>query len=123
MKSWNGFNSLKGSSTRTEVAANILSMLSNGPVTLGTDSLSMHKKTVAMTKHMVQQNHIKLKDRRGALNLGGEIARLHRDRPQGKRWACSRDGDLWRLAQKMISAKGPKSVATRKVKDTPPKIW
>ena len=94
MKSWNGLNSLKGSSTRTEVAANILNMLSDSPVTLGTDSLSMHKKTKAITKHMVLNNSVKLKDKKGALNLGGEISWLHRDRPQRRRWACAKDGDL-----------------------------
>ena len=71
MKSWNGFNSLKGSSTRTEVAASILSMLSDSPVTLGTDSLSMHEKTKAITKQMVLKKSVKLKDKKGALNLGG----------------------------------------------------
>ena len=116
MKSWNGFNSLKGSSTRTEVAANILSMLSDSPVTLGTDSLSMHKKTKAIAKHMVLNRSVKYNDKKGVVSLGGEISWLHRDRPQRRRWACTMDGDLWCLSQKMIAAKGPNSVATRKVK-------
>ena len=85
MKSWNGFNSLKGSSTRTEVAANILNMLSDSPATLGTDSFSMHKKNKAITKHMVLKSSVKLKDKKGALNLGGEISWLQRDRPHAVR--------------------------------------
>ena len=41
---------------------------------------------------------------------------LHRDRPDKKRWSCTKDGDLWEHAQKMMQKKGPESVQTVKVK-------
>ena len=41
---------------------------------------------------------------------------LHRDRPDRKRWACTKDGDLWEHAQKMMQRKGPERIKTVKVK-------
>ena len=33
-----------------------------------------------------------------------------------KRWSCTKDGDLWCHAQKMVHSRGPHSVDARKVK-------
>ena len=93
--SWTAFTSLRGSSTRSETAANMLSLLADSAVNLGTNSLSMLCKTADITKHLLLRQTVRLKDWKGALNLGGSISWLHRDRPYKRRWACMRGGDLW----------------------------
>ena len=73
----------------------MMCMLSDGAITVGTDSLSMVKKFAGIAKHLCLKGHVRLKASNGALILGGNVSWLHRDRPEKKRWACAKDGDLW----------------------------
>ena len=113
---WAKFTGLKGSSTRSETASYMLSMLSQGAVTMGTDSLSMLKKVSRIAQHAIMRTRFCLKQLDGTLNLGGSMSWLHRSRPDKKRWACTKDGDLWEHAQRMLIRRGPESVKTIKVK-------
>ena len=113
---WAQFNGLKGSSTRSETAALMLAMLANTAVTVGTDSLSMLVKFTQLAQHAIMRKTARLKESDGALNLGGELSWLHRDRPVKKRWKCRKDGDLWGHTQKKIEAKGPENTKMIKVK-------
>ena len=83
---------------------------------MGTDRLSMLKKAARLTKHAILRTKWCLKDEQGTLNLGGGMSWLHRDRPDKKIWACTKDGGLWEHAQKMMHKKGPESIKTVKVK-------
>ena len=113
---WANFTGLKGSSTRSEIASYMYSMLADKAVTMGTDSLSMLKKATRIAKHAILRSTRCLRKEDGTLNLGGTMSWLHRERPGERRWACTRDGDLWEHAQRMLLRRGPESIQTIKVK-------
>ena len=91
---WTNFTCLKGSSTRSETASFMVSMLADKAVTMGTDSLSMLKKATRFAKHAILRSRCCLRQGDGTLNLGGNMSWLHRERPDKKRWACAKDGDV-----------------------------
>ena len=53
--SWMNFTALTGSSTRSETAAVMLSMLADKAVTIGSDSLSAIINVAKITKHMAMK--------------------------------------------------------------------
>ncbi len=81
-----------GSSTRTELAAGVIAISSQGPVRLGTDSEAFRSNAVGIIES------IKRSDRRKA------------------QWKTTSDGDLWEHFFKAVAAKGAHSVRITKVK-------
>ena len=81
-----------GNSTRMELAAAILAMLSDDPVNFGTDSQAFIDKANAC------------------------IQRIRDGLPPREPWGVQKDGDLWHIFHDVICAKGCDSVIFSKVK-------
>ena len=71
-----------GSSTRTELAAAILAICSDGPIHIGSDSEAFVKKANLIIQMVAEQRKPKTK------------------------WQLSSDGDLWEHFHKTVEAKG-----------------
>ena len=78
---WNISNSLKNSSTRTEIAATLLALLPPWAVNMGVDNAATVGKGTKVIEHLRKKEGTELKNANGGLKLGGRISPLHREPP------------------------------------------
>ena len=99
---WGVLNTLRGSSTRTELGGLIAGVLSDLPAHAGIDNLAVVKGAQKVITHMRKKSRAILRMADGALNLGGRLSPLHRDGPWYKPYTYIKDGDLWQTFVNMI---------------------
>ncbi len=81
-----------GSSTRTELAAAIIAISSNGPIHIGTDSQAFMDRAVRI------------------------INSIKNNTKHYTNWKTTSDGDLWQHFEEAVKAKGPHAIKITKVK-------
>ena len=112
---WQTFNDLKGSSTRCEMGAMLLSRLREAPIHIGTDNQAMLTKLERMLNHASNKKQAELHTRDGRMKLGGHISPLHAETQFKKQWSQQQDGDLWEQVHESIQNRGHSSMRANKV--------
>ena len=82
---WTKVDAYNGNSTRAEIAAGLLALVSEGPIHIGSDSESFVDKANIMIHNCI--NNI-----------------------DNRNWGLCSDGDLWAHFEKAVKAKGPLAV-------------
>ena len=113
---WCPFNARLNSSTRCELGAAIIAMLSPYGLNIGIDNATVVERGNAIIEHQRRQLAQDIRDHKGTIRLGGGRARLHKSSPFKQRWALMQDGDLWQLFATLVRQRGPHSVQLTKVK-------
>ena len=113
---WCSFNADLNSSTRCELAAAILALLPPRPINIGIDNATVVGKGNEIIQHARRREEEKRTDERGRPLLGGTKSKLYRKTPYKRKWAQTRDGDLWQLFEKLVKQRGPETVKITKVK-------
>ena len=88
---WNAFNTRLNSSTRCELGAAILALLSPINVNIGIDNATVVKKRDEIINHLRRQEAVDRRDAKGNNKLGGTFSILHRPSPYKQGWAQMRD--------------------------------
>ena len=104
VKMWGSMKGHRGSSTRAEIAAIILALLSDVPINIATDSANAKNgldKLITYMKEEAEQN---------------ESEWHYEEWPMGKHWSFVHDGDLWEQVWTQLHQKGHHAVAATKVK-------
>ena len=95
MMLWNTSNSLRGSSTRTEIGGLLGGLLAENSIHAGIDNSAAVNGANKAISHIKRRSAAVLRTVTGALRLGGRLSPLHRESP----WHCSfhylNNGDLW----------------------------
>ena len=113
---WSPFNARLNSSTRCELGAAILALLSPYGLNIGIDNATVVEKGNAIIQHLRDQQTLARHNRNGSRIIGGRTSRLHRASPFKQRWALMRDGDLWEVFAALVKQRGPHTVRLTKVK-------
>ena len=116
MKMWCTFNDLQNSSTRCEIGGTLATMMRPVAVNIGVDNKATVDKGGAIIEHQKQRREHELKEKDGALKLGGFYSPLHRQSPWKKAWQLMKDGDLWKAFSEAVASKTPTAVTLTKVK-------
>ena len=109
-------NTLRGSSTRTELAGLLGATISDEPVHAGIDNSAVVQGSQRVVEHLRAKAGTVLKLANGALKLGGRCSPLHRESPWRKPYAYLKDGDLWQGFVEMVISKGVDAIGVSKVK-------
>ena len=107
---WSPFNARLNSSTRCELGAAIIALLSPYGLNIGIDNATVVERGNAIIKHLRKQQTQSRYSQQGAKLLGGCTSRLHRPSPYKQRWALMQDGDLWEVFTNLVKQRGPHSV-------------
>ena len=101
---WGCMSGHQGSSTRAEIAAIVVALMSSVPVHIATDSANA-KNGLEKLKHSL---------RHADENSDNEL--YYEEWPMGKHWSLINDGDLWHQVWTLLVQRGLYSVAVTKVK-------
>ena len=115
MKMWCAFNDLQNSSTRCEIGGTLATMMRPVAVNIGVDNKATVDKGGARIEHQKQRGEHELREKDGALKLGGFLSPLHRQSPWKKAWQLMKDGDLWKSFSETVASRTPTSVTLTKV--------
>ena len=113
---WNAFNTRLNSSTRCELGAAILALLSPLTLNIGVDNATVVTRGNEIIDHLRKQEAVERKDAKGIKKLGGTLSVLHRPTPYKQGWPQMRDGDLWEVFADLVRQRGPHTVSITKVK-------
>ena len=113
---WAPVSGHMASSTRTEIAAALITLVMPIKINVG-----IHNKTVVdicnkMAQHIGDKKKIEIRGPDGQKILGHRESPLHRPRPWAKEWKLMRDGDLWENLYNIIEERGPESTSFTKIK-------
>ena len=103
---WRPFNARLNSSTRCELGAAILALLSPYGLKIGIDNATVVDKGNAIIQHLRKQQTLPRHNRNGAMIIGGNTSRLHRPSPFKQRWALMRGGDLCEVFTSLVKQRG-----------------
>ena len=101
---WGCMKGHRGSSTRAEIAAIVIALLSKVPVHIATDSANAKKGLEELIMYLKQSENQK------------DNEWHYEEWPMGKHWSLINDGDLWHQVWTLLVQRGPYSVAVAKVK-------
>ena len=107
---WSPFNARLNSSTRCELGAAIVAMVSPYGLNIWIDNATVVERGNAIIEHQRKQLAHRNLDQQAAKRVGGGTARLHRTSPFKQRWALVQDGDPWQLFADMVRQRGPWSL-------------
>lgn len=122
---YNSFNSEWNSSTRCELAATLIAILSDGPVHTGTDSQAVIDRAAKLqaeackTVDKIISELVDKDDHQGAHKqpaVAEAIKLATKEAPGRKPWSLQRDGDLWQMYWQILLQKNPRAIKHTKVK-------
>ena len=101
--------------SRAELAAATLALLADNSAAVATGGQAFLDKGQNIIQQHMERRRADLFEDDGTMILGGRESPLHRVEPWPRRWALTKDGDMWKAFSAAVQQKGPHTVALMKV--------